>query len=452
MSYLQDEGFQESLLSLVVKDRLFLRHNAHILSDLDFKPQDGDLSGKDRWIIATKALEHWEKYREPISNLLQAELKRHIKDARLGEKRSLSLLGTAKRIQNLRLSGVQAITEKIRSFKEQAILSASIDELVNLHSAGELDPQKFLDIARKAVDIDDSRKIEIADYFDTLEYRIERRMRGGGEERYPVFFIDPLDMLTRGIAKGMLGCIAAPYKKGKSLMLIWIAIAYLIQKMNVLYITLEDPKDDTEDRFDAAISNLPIKNLAAKPKTLRKRFALFRRIVRGRLRIYDGCEQGLSVKDIESIYDQERENGFLADAVLVDYDDEIRPLKKNQDRRFEFAEIYRDLRRFAAKKHILLWTAAQTQRKTDEMKTISADNLAEDISKARKVACMITLGQGDWGPDSLYLNIAAHKYDKQKVGCTIYSNKANMLIYDRTRTLAKVKELAAKAARKGAPR
>lgn len=448
MSYLQDGDFQEALLTLIVKDRLFLKHHGHLLTADDFKPVDGDLASRDRWMVATKALEYWGKYREPVSTLLPAEIKRHIKDARLGEKRAYTLLDLCRRVLRRRLKGVQAITEKVREFKEEALLTASIDELVSLHGAGELTHDKFLELARKVVEIDDSRKAEVSDYFEGLELRIERRKMSGGEERYPVLFIDPLDMITRGIAKGHLGCITAPYKRGKSLMLIWIAIAYVIQKLNVLYITLEDPKTDVEDRFDAAITNLPIKHLIHKPKTLRKRFALFKRIVRGRLRIHDGCDQGLSVKDIEGIWEDERDNGFIADAVIIDYDDEIKATKKNQDRRFEFAEIYRDLRRFVAKRHILGWTAAQTQRKTESMKVIGGDQLAEDISKARKVACMFSLGRGDWGPDSIYINVAAHKFDRQHVGCTIFSDKEKMLIYDRTRTLAKVKELAAKAARK----
>jgi hypothetical protein len=451
MSYLKDPDFQEMLLGMIVKDRLFLRHHAHLLSDEDFKPIDGDVASRDRWVVATKALEYWSKYKEPVGALLTAELKTHIKDARLGEKRSLNLLEMGRRIVKRKLNGVQAITEKVREFKEQALLSSSIDEMVSLHGAGDLTHEKFLELARKVVEVDDSKKTEINDYFECLEYRIERRRLTGGDERYPVLFIDPLDMITRGIAKGHLGCIVAPYKRGKSLMLIWIAIAYVIQKMNVLYITLEDPKTDVEDRFDAAVANLPIKNLVDKPKTLRSRFAKFKRIVRGRLRIVDGCDMGLTVDDIDAIWQEEREKGFTADAVIVDYDDEIKAKKKGQDRRFEFAEIYRDMRRLAAKRHLLFWTAAQTQRKTEDLKIVGGDQLAEDISKARKVACMISIGKGDWGPDSLYLHIAAHKFDRQHIGCTIYSCKENMLIYDRAKTLAKVKELAAKAPKKARP-
>lgn len=450
MNYIQDPDFQEVLLALICKDRLFLRQHGHMLSAADFEPQDGDPSGRNRWVIAEKALAHWEKYKEPIADLLSAELTKHAKDARLGEKRTGALKLAGRQVLRRVVSGVSSISEKLFDFKREVLFTQGIDELIGLHGAGDLTQEKFLEIARRAVEFEEGTESLISDYFDGLDLRIERRQLGGGEDRYPVFFIDPLDAIVRGIAKGHIGCVVGPYKRGKSQFLIWLAIAYCLQKLNVLYITLEDPKTDVEDRFDAAVTNLPLKKLNDKPKTLRKRFALFKRIVKGRLKIYDGCDKGMTVKDIEAVYLEEREQGFLADAIVVDYDDEVRPAKKNPERRHEIAEVYRDMRRVAARRNVLFWTAAQTQRKTEDLKILSGDKLAEDISKARKVSCLITMGQGDWGADSIHLYVAAHKFDKQHIGCTVFTNRDNMLIYDRARTLAKLKELALKAARKKA--
>lgn len=447
---IQDPSFQQGLLALLLRDRTFLRHHAHLLSMDDFKPLEGDLDSKNRWLIAGKALDHWEKYREPIHHLLPTELKRHIREARLGEKRSDGLLKVGELLLNRTLTGARAIADRLLEFKQKALITQTIEEMVNLNASGELTSEKFLELARLSLEFDGSKKMATIDYLESLEARIERRILGGGDERYPVLFIDPFDVMVRAIAKGQLGCIVGPYKRGKSLMLLWIAIAYIIQKLNVLYITLEDSKEDVEDRLDACITNLPIKELKDRPKSLRRRFALFKRIVRGRLKVVDGTDLGLKVADIEQIWLEERENGFLADAVIIDYDDEVVPSKANKDRRQEFAQVYRDMRKFSARHHLLTWTAAQTQRGTTDLKVLSGDKLAEDISKARKVACMITMGQGEWGPDSIYLNVAAHKHDRQHIGCNIFSNKDNMAIYDRPRTLEKLKELARKAKKKGA--
>ena len=449
MNYLSDPDFQRILLGLICRDHAFLKAFSHLLQEGDFKPSTKDPEAKNRWIIATKALAHYGKYREPIGHLLLPELRTHAKDTKLGLLRTQSLLDQGKAILRQKLTGIEAVSEKVLEFKTNSIIANAIEEMVTLHSAGELSNIRFLELARQAMDTVEGKKQSLQDFFDTLPDRIDRRLLGGDQDlRFPVCFIDPLDSMVRLIARGHLGLIMAPYKRGKSLLLIWLAIALLIQRMNVLHITLEDPRDDVEDRYDAAIANLPIRTLGTKAGTLRKRFRLFQRIVKGRLRIYDGTDETMTVRDIEALWEQERENGFIADALIIDYDDEIKAAKKHQERRFEFAEIYRDLRRLASKRNILIWTAAQTRRDTNEKKILSGDELAEDISKARKVACAISVGKGDWGDDSLHLYVAAHKYDRQHIGCDIYSNKDNMLIYDRVRTLMKLKAMARQGRKK----
>jgi len=220
--------------------------------------------------------------------------------------------------------------------------------------------------------------------------------------------IDPLDELIRGIGRGHLGVWLAYLKRGKSIALNHTALAYILQGLNVLYFTLEDPIDEVENRFDGAITSLPMKALVNKPKKVRLRFDRFIRLVRSHLKIVDGTEGGMSVTRIEEIWERERNRGFTADAVLIDYDDEIKPPRKQEERRFEFADIYRSLRRFAAHKQVIVWTAAQTGRQTENMKIITAAATAEDISKIRKATLAIGIGKGDWGEHSRYLYVAAH--------------------------------------------
>jgi hypothetical protein len=87
-----------------------------------------------------------------------------------------------------------------------------------------------------------------------------------------------------------------------------------------------------------------------------------------------------------------------------------------------------------AKYNMLGWTAAQTQRGTEGMKILGGDRVSEDISKIQKVACAISLGKGDWGEDSIYMHVAAHKFDKQHWGCNIVTDKERMQFYSDTKT------------------
>jgi hypothetical protein len=73
------------------------------------------------------------------------------------------------------------------------------------------------------------------------------------------------------------------------------------------------------------------------------------------------------------------------------------------------------------------------------MKIISGKYIAEDISKIRKASFALSLGQGEWGDDSIFLWVAAHRYDRQHVGGNILTNKEKSLFYDREKTLEREK-------------
>jgi len=432
-SLIDDVGYQDSLLSLILNDRAFLRRHSTLLAAADFKPASNSGS-RDRWIIATKALEHYRKYREPIGKLIGVELKDHVRIARFGKDRAKELAGLARNLLRDDPSA-KAVSDRLIEWRLTAERTKAIDEIIELNAANELTNEVFAQIVRRVSSVEDSVGVEVAEYYASLEERIIRRAFRK-DSRYPAIMIDPVDQMVRSIARGQLGLVMAPYKRGKSLFLIQIAKAYTLQGLNVLYITLEDPKDDVEDRFDAGIAEIPVKEVGDDPAQLRKRFARFRRLIKSKLKIYDGTDGGITVSKVIQIYETEKELGFKADAIIVDYDEEIEPEQNNQQRRMDFDQIYRALRRFMAKEQLLGWTAAQTKRNTSDLKIIVGDEIGEDIGKAKKVACAFALGRGDWGDESLYVHVAAHKFDRGNIGCNIMPDLPRMLIFDRDATQA----------------
>lgn len=431
-----DSRFIDLLVSLLVKDRQFLKTCARLIEADDFKPKAGSASAKEyyKYTIVKIALAHYEKYKEPVHDLLGAELLEHCKKRNVTGAKKAELLKLGRRYSKKAVAAVDSITDKVVQFKQELKKAAAVKEMIELQGRGELTNEKWLEISKSAIELLEGAPYTVSNYFEELEARMDRRNLKT-DNRFPVTLIEQLDAKVRAIARGHMGLVMAPYKRGKSLMLIWLAVAYVIQRLNVLYITLEDPQEDVEDRFDACVTHLPIKKLATMRRTLKERFNYFKRLIRSRIKIYDGTERKVSVADVEAIYEDERNKGFIADVIIVDYDDEIRPVKRNPERRLELADIYRDLRQLASKKNAILWTAAQTKRSTASKRILGGDELAEDISKVRKVAMALSLGQGDWGEDSIFLWVAAHKFDKQHVGCNIMSNKERMLIYDREATL-----------------
>lgn len=438
-SAFRDPDFQVKLIAFICRDRKFLKNCFHLLDPDDFKPRKND--GPERWIIASTALEYYRKYRDKIGDLLRSEMLDFARKNKYGDSQRKELLRVVKEIQELKLNGADHMESKVVEYKSEQLKMSALEELMNLQESGELTNDAWINICQKAVESNGHSGFETTDYFTDESFELRQARRGKQVTRkFPLLFIDPLDESIRVVSWGHLGLVMAPYKKGKSLMLAHIALAYALQGLRVLFFTLEDPQPDVEDRLDAMISFLPLKRLHDMPVKLRNRFEQYRRLVRGRLKIVDGTEGGMSVRKIIEVCERERNQGFIVDAVIVDYDDEIVPAQKRKERRHEFADIYRDFGQFLRKNRLIGWLAAQTVRKTENKKVISGDTIAEDISKMRKVTCGLGIGQGDWGDESLYLYVAVHKHDKQHIGWNIMANRNRMVFYDRDATKEMIKK------------
>ncbi len=431
-AFFADEDFQDHLVNLLCRDVGVLRRTASLLKPDDFKPTKGMRWGRPRWIIAELALNHYKRYHEAIGKLIRSELLNYVDSIGLGERQRDEGLRYIERLKQLKRIGPEAVTDKVVLYKKDRLRAEVLEELSELQAAGKLSDEDWAKAYRRVTGTTIS-EVQVSDYLGTIEQRVERRLTYKAGVA-PLFLIDPLDSLVRGIGPKGLGLVLAPPGRGKSLFLAHIAMAFTLQRYNTMLVTLEDPKSELEDRMDAAITGIPIARLHAKPKATRKRFRRFRRLVRANLKLVDGTEEGFTVGQLEQLMLQERELGFQTDALIIDYDDEIIPERRYKDRRMETSDIYRALRQLAGRHHILVWTAAQTQRNTEHMKILSGDKVADDIGKIRKSTMTISMGQGDWGDDSIYLWVAKHKFDRMHVGCHIVPDRNCMMLYDRDRT------------------
>jgi len=434
LTIFNDVDFLEALVALLCRDLKTLRSCSNYLRPDDFKPLQHDPTGRSRWIVAERALEYYQKYQRPIQRLLVSDLISYADELSLGQRTAENLISYAKRLLKRRLPAPDSVVDKVIRYKQEILQAKAIEELIQLQTSGKLSSDKWLEITHRVVGTSSRNGSEPIPFFRKLDDRIYRRARQQRYQNCPFFLIEPLDRLVHGIGRGNLGMILAPYKRGKSLMLLHVALAFTIQHLNVMFVSMEDPIDVVEDRLDAMVASLPMKSLADQPKLLKRRFRQVARLTRDRLRLVDLTGEGATVSHIESQVLRERDKGFLTDALIIDYDEEILPSKRYEQKRLEFSDIYRDLRRLAARHQMIVWTASQTQANTQSLRIVDGDRTAEDKSKVRKVGMAIGMGQGDWGPDSIYLWVAAHKFDRMKVGCNIMSNKERMLIYDRERT------------------
>lgn len=429
-----DPDFQNKLVALLVQDQATLLSCASLLSPDDFKPSKGIPDGRPRWLLAERALEHFEKFHEPLGNQVRADVLEYAHQLNLGASQVTELRDYLKRLTAIKTTAPDALVQKVIRFKSNTLKKNAINDLSDLLSSGQLTDEKWNEVTHRISEINKSG-LETVDYLDTLEDRIERRKIDRLRLRTPATFIDPLDAVCpRTIGPKQLGLILAPYKRGKSTMLLWLSVSLLFQGYNVLYVTLEDTRDIVEDRLDSIITSVPIKMLHDKPKTLRQRLQRYKNMMGAKLKIYDGTGDRVTIAMLERIVQRFRDEGFIIHALITDYDEELVPARRHKEKRDDSDEIYRDYRSLCARYNMIGWLAAQTQRNTRHLKILSGDRAAEDIGKAKKVTCCISLGKGDWSDESIYVWVAAHKNARMEVGAEIIPDLERGLIYDRDAT------------------
>lgn len=453
-SYWRDPEFQQQIVAALCRDRNFLKRVSGLLSASDFKPRRNSGEGPEVGIIAEKALDWWQKYREPIGGMLKSEIQEHIyqnKD-KIGRKTKDKLLGMLEEIRsNHSLVAVEALEHKVRVYKNRRAKQHAIMKLIEMQEKGELEGEqgdaRFQRVIQETLENFKS-DYKVTSFFSAKElgHRILRRQQELGK-RWPTLLIPEIDNHVRAITRKGLGLVLALYKVGKSICLIWIAHAMAWQGYNTLFFTLEDPKELVEDRLDALFTGMSMSELSERPHKLKRRLKKARERILGRIKIIDATDGGWTVARIEEAWEAERNRGFTADCVIIDYDDEIQAVGKypgESARRMQFAEIYRDLRGFAARNELFVWTAAQTKRGSENRMIVRGGDVAEDISKIRKVSFCLGVGAGpsEWkSDDARHLFIAAHKFDKQHMGWNIMGSFAHAMFYDREATQKKLKEM-----------
>jgi hypothetical protein len=433
-SFFDNDDFQDALVNLLVVDAAALRTCFPLLKSDDFKPIAASPWGRPRWLVAERALHFFQNHSQPAGKLLQADIIDYAAQIGMSDRQSKEILDYLVHLRKVRCPAPDAVIEKVVRYKRERIKAAALQELNELHSTGQLTDEKWSEINSRVLAAGVSQHLS-DDYLSTMAHRSQRRRYGHARPAIPVTFIEPLDAIVgQYVGPAEIGLILAPYKRGKSAMLQWLTISFCLQHLDVLFITLENPKHVVEDRLDSITSQVPIAKLAEMPNTVERRFARWRNMIKARLNVYDGVGERMTVADIEKLLLSERNRGFRPKVLVIDYDDKLHPSRHLKERRFEIESVYDDLLNLGAKYQLIVWTAAQTQRDTSHLKVLSGDRCAEDIGKLRNVTMGISMGKGDWDSTSIYLWIAAHRNSAMELGCEIIPDLKRTLVYDREAT------------------
>lgn len=427
-----DKELRLQLLRACVRDVSFLKAT-HSDIDPEIFPED------EERLVATAALTFYTNYTEPIGAFLRTKVQELVEKEKLGSERKTKLkeLLTAIQSGTRDLVSVKALKDQVKLLKKNAFYEKAVDKVCRAYEKGELSPEvlsQLVDQASKEL----STNGHIAkDYLEELENRIARR-EYNRKRKYPLLLIDPLDEKIDAIGRGHVGLYLAPYASGKGMALVHTTMSYALQGLNVLHFTLEDPVDEVEDRLDANIAGVALKRLVAFPKKIRKQFQIKKEQVRGKIKIIDATEGGWTISKIDHVWEYEANAGFIADAVVVDYDDELESEEKfkgDNAKRMIFDSVYKRFRQFAAKRNVIGWTAAQGTRASENKKYVTGRDAAEDISKIRKVFLAIGIGRDPDISDKKYLYVCRHRLDRSRFAVSIMSNYAGGVFYDREETI-----------------
>ncbi len=205
---------------------------------------------------------------------------------------------------------------------------------------------------------------------------------------------EKFDQVFGGFGIGEVFTFTGPAHSGKSMYLINVGANVLLQKKNVLHISLEMSQEITAQRYDMRLLGLTKEELNSKKAVERLKEILSNHL--GRLIIKRYPSDTVTATDIATFIKRlEMVKDFVPDIVIIDYADIMRSTHHYSDRRFELDAIYNQVRNLGIEFKVPIVTATQLNRDSLERleagKILTEANIAESYSIARVIDCGITI-------------------------------------------------------------
>ena len=219
--------------------------------------------------------------------------------------------------------------------------------------------------------------------------------------------------------------ILAGMKKGKSWALGDLALRAMKQQLNVVFVSMEMTREEVVQRFwkmlfgaksgliqpglvetsrfvedlnepekyKVELIDVNVKEGVGKSvEELQKQLRAQNNYM-GNLRIVAYPAFSVSATEVEQRVEELAQNGFIADVVVIDYADILKPCGGGSELRNQLDATWKALRAFAMKFHCCVITASQTNRAGLNSSIIDATVISDDIRKACHVTSFVALEQ-----------------------------------------------------------
>lgn len=405
-------GFQNKVLAVLIKDRVFLQQVHDIIDPKYFS------SESSQWIAKT-ILKYFDQYKSPPT--LEA-LKIYVDQVDVDVLKTTIIENIKEVLRFAESEDFQFVKDKTLEFCKNQKIKGAILKSVELLKSGKYDEIKLsIDDAMKA---GSDRNIG-HEYIDDIALRFVENKRNTIPTPWDVVN----EIMDGGLGTGEMGVFVAPAGIGKSMALVNIAAHVAKRGLNVIYYTLELSETYVGARFDSHYTGIPSQDL----KFHQEEVVETLKNVKGKLIIKYYPTKTASVNTIAAHIDKCIMQGVKPDVILLDYADLLRDtgVKGAVRNDIMLGNIYEELRGLAGTYQVPLYTASQANRSALEEDIIEADKIAESYAKvmvadfvvslSRKTADKIS-GTGRWhviknrfGPDGLTfpskMNMATAKID-----------------------------------------
>ena len=337
--------FQESLVSLIIKDRPFSDQIKEVL-DINY------LEVKQLQFVLKEMYDYKQKYKiHPSTDALLVllnEKKREHETIPAYEKAIEFVTSVA---ETKDIPDENFIKETALNFCKKQALADAIFKSVDLLDKSSYDEiQKLINDAMKLGVSQDSGH----DFHKDFEARYLSSQRRYIETPWP-----EINNITQGgFGRGELNIVISNTGGGKSHNIIHFGAHALKQGFSGVHYTLELKDVATTRRYDSCISGIDI-NVANQNKHFIKEAV---EECPGELLVREWPTKSASVNTIRAHLDKIIGNGFKPDFVIVDYADLLKNISKSSEKRQQLEEVNEELRGIAQAYNVVMVTCSQANR------------------------------------------------------------------------------------------
>jgi RecA/RadA recombinase len=268
--------------------------------------------------------------------------------------------------------------EEFEGFTKQKELERAILKAADLLEKGEYDPVEKL--IKDAVQISLTKDMG-TDYFEDPVSRLRRIKDNNGQVSTGWLSLDKL--LYGGFNRGELNIFAGGSGSGKSLFMQNIAVNWVLQGLNGVYITLELSEELTSMRIDSMLTNVASKDIFKDIDNVEMKLKMISKKA-GKLQIKYMPAQS-NVNDIRAyLKELQIKTGVKLDFVMIDYLDLLMPVSAKVSPSDLFVKdkyVAEEVRNLAKELKMLLVTASQLNRAAVEEVEFDHSHISGGISK-----------------------------------------------------------------------